>query len=90
VLVGFREKESRILKLHLENRLERCLSNPDQFHCSEGRLYSHTFTRDEYDQLRSTIVDPDERSARAIDLLGKRIDVDDELAVDLREAYSLS
>jgi len=88
-LAEFRKKEGELLRLQLEDKLERCLATKDERICSEASLYFHIFTRPDFERLALAKEDPEERLIAALEILGERFDVDSALEEKVRKVYNI-
>ena len=84
----FGEKEGRLLRLQLEDKLDRCIAAPDPHHCAERTLFFHVFLMADYEQLQASPRNPAERALNAIGLLNTRMPTDDALRQKLERVYA--
>jgi hypothetical protein len=86
-LEDFKAKEAELLRLQLEDKLDRCLSTGDSLDCSEQSLFLHMFLKRDYEQLSELQPRSRDRAELAISLVRERFDINDQLAAKLRNAY---
>ena len=87
-LQEFRQKEGRLLRLLLEDKLDRCIATPDGRSCAERTLFFHVFLKADYEQLAGVPRTPDARSKKALELLASRMPTDAQLREKLETAYA--
>ena len=88
-LSEFRKKEGELLRVQLEDKLDRCLTAKDEQKCSEGSLFFHIFTKPDFEKLALAPNSPGRRLKIALEILRQRFDVDAGLEDKLGEAYAM-
>ena len=87
-LARFEEKEAQLLRLQLEDMLDRCIASRDDLRCSEQALFFHIFLMGDYQILADQASLP-ARAEEAIRLLEHRFPIGDTLKNKIRIAYSV-
>lgn len=88
-LSEFKKKEGELLRVQLEDKIDRCLAAKDERTCSEASLFFHIFTKPDFERLASAPRSPESRSDIVLKILKDRFDVHADLEGRLDEVYSL-